>query len=78
MKKLFVIASTVFIFCPLAACSNPTTETSNDCDIKGNISKSGEKIYHLPEQQFYDKTIAEETFCTEDEAKDAGYRKSKR
>ncbi|KIU73502.1 hypothetical protein P4G85_31485 [Bacillus cereus] len=68
----------MFIFCPLAACSNPTAEISNDCDIKGNISKNDEKIYHLPEQQFYDKTIAEETFCTEDEAKDAGYRKSKR
>ncbi|MGJ3194700.1 sunset domain-containing protein [Peribacillus frigoritolerans] len=49
------------------ACSN----------IRGNISSSGTKIYHVPSGQFYDKTVPEETFCTEAEAKSAGYRKSK-
>lgn len=49
------------------ACSN----------IKGNVSSSGDKIYHVPSGQFYDKTEPEETFCTEAEAKSAGYRKSK-
>ncbi|MFJ7939694.1 hypothetical protein ACIQYG_14455 [Peribacillus sp. NPDC096622] len=49
------------------ACSN----------IRGNISSSGTKIYHVPSGQFYDKTEPEETFCTEAEAKSAGYRKSK-
>jgi hypothetical protein len=29
-------------------------ETS--CVIKGNISNTGEKIYHLPGQRFYDET----------------------
>jgi micrococcal nuclease len=50
--------------------------------IKGNISSSGEKIYHVPGQQFYDQTqidvaSGEHWFCTEQEALDAGWRKSK-
>ncbi|PAD84954.1 hypothetical protein CHH57_01915 [Niallia circulans] len=47
-------------------------------DIKGNISSSGEKIYHIPGGDFYDKTVAEETFCTQADAAASGYRKSKR
>lgn len=46
--------------------------------IKGNISSSGEKIYHIPSGAFYDRTDAEEMFCTEAEAQSAGYRKSER
>lgn len=42
--------------------------------IKGNKNSRGEKIYHMPGQQFYDKTNAEETFCSEADAKAAGYR----
>lgn len=53
------------------------------CDIKGNISvNTGEKIYHVPGQRFYEETIirpeyGERWFCTESEAKAAGWRKSK-
>lgn len=52
------------------------------CEIKGNISSSGERIYHMPGQRFYDKTVISESagerwFCTEDEAIAAGWRKSK-
>jgi len=46
--------------------------------IKGNINYKGEKIYHVPGGQFYDKTNAEQWFNTEQEAQAAGYRKSKR
>lgn len=46
--------------------------------IKGNINSKGEKIYHVPGGQFYDKTNAEQLFNTEQEAQAAGYRKSKR
>lgn len=46
--------------------------------IKGNINSKGEKIYHVPGGQFYEKTIAEQWFSSEAEAKAAGYRKSKR
>lgn len=60
----------------------PATSTQH-CKIKGNISSSGEKIYHMPGQQFYDKTVVdtskgERWFCTEQEAVNAGWRKSKR
>jgi len=53
----------------------------NECNIKGNISASGEKIYHMPEQYYYSKTLINESngerwFCSEQEAKDAGWRKS--
>jgi hypothetical protein len=46
--------------------------------IKGNINSQGEKIYHLPGGAYYDKTIPEAWFETENEALAAGYRKSKR
>lgn len=46
--------------------------------IKGNISSSGEKIYHVPGGDFYDTTVAEEKFCSSVEAVASGYRKSKR
>jgi len=54
------------------------------CDIKGNISfNTGEKIYHVPGQEYYDETIirpeyGERWFCTEYEAIANGWRKSKR
>jgi|SRR3989344_3222001 len=61
--------------------SNQTVPDS-DCQIKGNISASGEKIYHLPGQRYYDKTVIDESrgerwFCSEEEAQNAGWRKSK-
>lgn len=59
-----------------------TTKSETDCVIKGNISSSGEKIYHLPGQRYYNKTVVSESkgerwFCTEEEAQKAGWRKSK-
>lgn len=58
----------------------PNTSKTTTCDeprIKGNKSSKGEKIYHIPGGTYYDKTQEEELFCTEQEAIDAGYRKSK-
>lgn len=52
------------------------------CNIKGNISiSSGERIYHVPGQYYYtDTTIrrdyGERWFCSEAEARHAGWRKS--
>lgn len=53
------------------------------CLIKGNIASDGEKIYHVPGQQYYDVTKIDESkgerwFCTESQAVDAGWRRSKR
>jgi endonuclease YncB( thermonuclease family) len=47
------------------------------CAIKGNRSRRGEWIYHLPGQTYYEGTRPEELFCTEREAQAAGYRRSK-
>ena len=59
-----------------------TQNSQSDCDIKGNISWSGERIYHMPGQQYYESTkidpaYGERWFCSEAEAKSAGWRKSK-
>jgi hypothetical protein len=54
------------------------------CNIKGNISiETGERIYHVPGQKFYSDTrispqYGERWFCSEPEARHAGWRKSKR
>lgn len=58
--------------------TKPPAANQTKGKIKGNISSSGEKIYHVPGGAFYDKTIAEEYFDTEAEAQAAGYRRSKR
>lgn len=58
--------------------ANQAKEEKACLNIKGNTLSSGEKIYHVPGGQFYDKTNAEQTFCTEGEAKFACYRESKR
>ena len=62
--------------------SNTTPYNKEGCSIKGNISSNGEKIYHMPGQKYYDKTVIDESrgerwFCTEEDAASAGWRKSK-
>jgi len=52
------------------------------CNIKGNISAKGVRIYHLPGQRYYSRTRisqskGERWFCSESEARNAGWRKSK-
>jgi endonuclease YncB( thermonuclease family) len=52
-------------------------ENPAGCTIKGNISSSGEDIYHVPGGQYYDRTKINTTkgerwFCTEAEAVAAG------
>jgi len=62
----------------------PTTSSSTSdpsCTIKGNISASGEKIYHMQGCGSYSKTTIDESrgekwFCTEAEAQTAGWRKA--
>lgn len=51
--------------------------SSSTCDIKGNRSRRGDWIYHLPGMQFYEQTRPEEIFCSETDAVAAGYRRSK-
>jgi len=54
-----------------------------DCRIKGNISSKGERIYHVPGGQYYERTRidtakGERWFCSEVEAQTAGWRRSRR
>jgi endonuclease YncB( thermonuclease family) len=49
------------------------------CDIKGNINSRGEHIYHVPGSRYYDSTLidtarGERWFCSEAEARAAGWR----
>ncbi len=69
---------------PPTATTSPsfTFVGSSGCSIKGNISNKGERIYHLPGQKFYAKTKisegkGERWFCSEAEARAAGWRRSK-
>ena len=47
---------------------------AGDCRIKGNINRSGDKIYHMPGEGSYDNTNPEQWFCSEQEAREAGFR----
>lgn len=62
--------------------TNSSTQTCTNPQIKGNISQSGEKIYHKPGDMYYSQTeinesAGERMFCTEKDAQDAGWRHSK-
>ena len=58
----------------LVASSSPVST----CIIKGNISTTGRKVYHVKGGAFYDRTKAEQCFNTEQEAMVAGFTKSQR
>jgi endonuclease YncB( thermonuclease family) len=60
----------------------PSPSTPQQCRIKGNINGHGERIYHVPGQTYYDQTVidtanGERWFCTEAEARAAGWRRAK-
>jgi hypothetical protein len=67
---------------PSEDCPEGCTSAKPGCDIKGNISKTGERIYHLPGQRWYSRTEispedGERWFCTEEEAEANGWRRAK-
>jgi hypothetical protein len=52
-----------------------------DCTVKGNVTAIGERIYHVPGQRYYsatqiDPTRGERWFCSEADARVAGWRPS--
>lgn len=80
MKKT-IVTITLALLILGAGCGNQVSSTPPDesCVIKGNVSSSGEKIYHMPNDQFYSQTVidksnGEKWFCSEEEARDAGWR----
>ncbi len=57
----------------------PSASRRDGCRIKGNINGDGEKIYHVPDSSSYrsteiDESRGERWFCTESEARRAGWR----
>lgn len=62
---------------------NLTESPYPDRKIKGNINSKNEKIYHCPGQRDYKKTEIDESkgemwFATEEEARNAGWRRAKK
>ncbi|MHC2018084.1 thermonuclease family protein [Methylobacterium sp. CM6247] len=66
--------------CPIPSPTPPqAAPKAGGCAIKGNISRKGEKVFHVPGSRDYDRTRisekdGERMFCSEDEAKAAGWR----
>ncbi|WP_187429251.1 hypothetical protein ROLI_029270 [Roseobacter fucihabitans] len=53
------------------------------CPIKGNVSRKGVRIFHMPGQRDYERTgirpeTGERWFCTPEQARRAGWRQAKR
>ncbi|MBZ9678236.1 hypothetical protein [Mesorhizobium sp. ES1-1] len=77
-------AGTGYYATDLSAASFMAALPSSGCNIKGNISiNTGEHIYHVPGQEHYSETnirpeFGERWFCSETEARNAGWRRSRR
>ena len=61
------------------AASAPHTRAPLGCAIKGNITRKGRRIYHMPRSSWYARTRVdtnkgERWFCNERQALDAGWR----
>lgn len=55
---------------------------SGQCNIKGNVSTRGERIYHMPGDEYYEETRisashGERWFCSAQEAEAAGWRRAR-
>ena len=61
----------------------PAAPAQASCTIKGNISRKGDRIYHVPGSRDYERTVITEStgermFCSEAEAEKAGWRPPQR
>jgi endonuclease YncB( thermonuclease family) len=61
---------------PRAPSLRAEPDASGGCTIKGNRGSNG-WIYHVPGMPYYARTNAEEMFCSEADAKAAGYRRAR-
>jgi endonuclease YncB( thermonuclease family) len=66
----------------LLSAESATEAPSADCIVKGNVNRKGERIYFRPGQLDYARVnmakLGTRWFCTEDEAKAAGWRPAAR
>ncbi len=58
-------------------------QSTSGCRIKGNISRNGTRIFHVPGGHYYERTRispskGERWFCSEAQARSAGWRRSRR
>lgn len=63
---------------PIPSLETPSATATGACAIKGNISRKGDRIYHMPGTRDYERTQIDETsgermFCSEGEARAAGW-----
>lgn len=82
-KTVILGAYSVPIYAQKMLLNRSATEgaPSPECTIKGNVTRSGERIYHMPDQRFYaririDRGSGKRWFCTPDEAEAAGWRRA--
>lgn len=61
---------------PIVSSLRSSPQPTGTCRIKGNRGSNG-WIYHLPGMPYYERTNAEQIFCTEAEARAAGYRRAR-
>ncbi|MEK9661560.1 MAG: hypothetical protein VW644_07495 [Alphaproteobacteria bacterium] len=66
---------------PFAVAESSTHDPG--CEIKGNIDRAGNRVYHVPGGQYYvsvvvDAAAGERWFCSIADAEAAGWRKSPR
>ena len=64
---------------PVTNTAAQPTKPEGPCRIKGNINDKGDRIYHVPGSDSYERTgistsRGERWFCTEEEARKAGWR----
>lgn len=64
-------------------CQGGCIYETEGCSIKGNVNSEGEKIYHYPNGQYYNRTVVnvdegDRWFCTGAEAEANGFRASSR
>lgn len=83
---LFTLPAAVLVSCAVfmtGLWSPYVADTDNKklgaCNIKGNISASGARVYHLPDSPWYGRTkidpkAGEQWFCSETAARQAGWR----
>jgi endonuclease YncB( thermonuclease family) len=77
------VSPTLFKSAPNSASGPSNSAEIRNCNIKGNISQTGQRIYHVPGGEYYNQTGINEAkgerwFCSEAEAVAAGWRRSRR
>lgn len=80
-KGLWSSCSTSSASSKAESSSGSAVSSKESCTIKGNVSATGEKIYHVKGCKSYDNTqidtaAGERWFCSESEAKTSGWRKA--